>query len=81
MHIIKFVRTISACQEEYGRVEFDGKKIHFEGLTDIFQKYLEKGILGPDYKTYKPSDGIKFLNKLKRHLDRDVLMAVNVVEE
>jgi hypothetical protein len=80
MHNIKFVRTIGACQEEYGRIRFDEEKIHFEGLTYVFRKYLEKGIPGPDNKIYKPTDGIQFLNNLKRHLSRDVLMTAEVVE-
>jgi hypothetical protein len=80
MRIVKFIRTIGACQEEYGRVRFDGEKIQFDGLTCIFQKYLEKGIMGSDNKTYMPADEILFLNNLKHHLARDSLMAAEVVE-
>ena len=60
MQVVKFVRTIGACQEEYGQIRFDGEKIRFDGLTCVFQKYLEKGITGPDNRTYRPVDGIQF---------------------
>ena len=80
MHIVKFVRTIGACQEEYGRVGFDGRKIYFNGLTCVFQKYLEKGITGSDNRTYKPTDGIQFLSNLKHHLTQDSLMVTDIIE-
>ena len=80
MHAVKFVRTIGACQEEYGRIRFDGEKIYFDGLTCIFQKYLEKGIMGSDNRTYMPADGIRFLSNLKHHLAQDSLMVTDVVE-
>ncbi|MGD0077019.1 MAG: hypothetical protein ABSB91_00170 [Sedimentisphaerales bacterium] len=80
MHIVKFVRTTGSCQEEYGQIRFDGEKICFDGLTCIFQKYLEKGVTGSDNRTYKPADGIQFLINLKHHLAQDALMAADVVE-
>ena len=80
MRIVRFVRTIGACQEEYGRIRFDGEKIYFDGLTCVFQKYLEKGILGSDNRTYMPVDGIRFLSNLKHHFAQDSLMATDVVE-
>jgi hypothetical protein len=80
MHIIKLVRTIGACQEEYGQIRFEGEKVYFDGLTSVFQKYLEKGILGPDNRTYKPTDGIMFLSNLKYHFSRDALMATDIFE-
>lgn len=80
MHIVKLVRTIGACQEVYGQVRFEGEKIYFEGLTCVFQKYLEKGIMGPDDRTYMPMDGIKFLSNLKHHLAQDSLMATDIIE-
>jgi hypothetical protein len=77
---VTLVRTIGACREKYGLVSFDGEKICFDGLTCVFQKYLEKGITGPDNRTYKPVDGLQFLRNLKHHLTQDALMAVIVVE-
>lgn len=80
MHVVKFIRTIGACQEEYGRISFDGDKIYFSGLTSIFQKHLERGITGSDNKIYMPADGIRFLNNIKHHFAQDVLMTADVVE-
>lgn len=80
MQVVKFVRTIGACQEEYGQIRFDGEKIRFDGLTCVFQKYLEKGITGPDNRTYRPVDGIQFLSNLKYHLTQDALMVAEMVE-
>lgn len=80
MRIVKFVRTIGACKEEYGRIKFDGQKICFKGLTCVFQKYLEKGITGTDNKKYKPADGIRFLSSIKHHFAHDTLMAAEVIE-
>ncbi len=80
MRIVTIVRTVGACREEYGRIRFEGEKICFDGLSSVFQRYLEKGITGPDNRTYKPADGIQFLSNLKHHLTRDSLMAADVIE-
>ena len=65
MMTIKLFRTTGFFQEEYGRVVYDGQNVSYEGLSDVFIKYLEYGLYGPDGKKYKPSDGLNFLQTLK----------------
>lgn len=67
MVFVRLLRTIDCIEEEYGRVCFDGQRVHYDGLSDVFVKYLERGVNGSDHKCYRPEHGILFLQNIKNH--------------
>ena len=80
MHVVTLTRNLTALPEVYGRVSYDGHKIEYDGLTCIFRKHLERGIVGQFDRLYMPSDGVDFLRNLKYYLTDDVLRASDVIE-
>ena len=62
---ISIFKTKSTLPEFYGRVFFDGKRMRCNGVTCIFKKYIEKGIVGTDNKKVFHKDGPFFINNLK----------------
>jgi hypothetical protein len=78
MLTVKFLRKIGVLEEEYGKIRFDGKKIHYDGLSSIFIKYLERGIKGADHKYYRPEHGIQFLQNLKNQFLDDTLVVTDI---
>jgi len=63
--VITLLRPTKLFSEEYGKVIFDGQNVTFEGLSDIFIKFLNYGLSGTDGKKYKPTDGLNFMLTLK----------------
>ncbi len=61
-------------------MSFDGHQVHYEGLTQIFRRHLERGIVGPHNRVYVPSDGMDFLRSLKCHFANDARRASDIVE-
>ena len=80
MHVVTLTRSRTVLREVYGQVSFDGRQVQYEGLTDVFRRYLERGIAGPCNRVYLPSDGVDFLHSLKYHFNDDLLQASDVVE-
>ena len=80
MHVVTLTRNRTALPEIYGRVSFDGHHIKYDGLTCIFRKHLERGIVGPSDHLYVPADGMDFLRNLKYCFADDVLRASDIVE-
>jgi hypothetical protein len=80
MHVVTLTRSRTVLPEVYGRVVFDGTHVQYDGLTHVFRRYLERGILGPHNRVYVPADGMDFLRNLKHHFADGVLRASAVVE-
>jgi hypothetical protein len=80
MHVVTLTRSLTVLPEIYGRVSFDGNQIEYDGLTPIFCKHLQRGIVGQHNRVYVPSDGMDFLRNLKYHFADDMLRASDVVE-
>jgi hypothetical protein len=80
MHVVTLTRNLEALEEIYGRVSFDGTRIRYDGLTCIFCRRLERGIVGQQNRLYKPADGMDFLRSLKHEFADDVLRASDIVE-
>jgi hypothetical protein len=80
MYVVKLIRRLAAHQETYGRVLYDGKTVQYDGLTDVFRKHLERGIVGQHEHRYLPSDGMAFLSNLKYHFADDALRASDVTD-
>ncbi|MBN1974632.1 MAG: hypothetical protein JW787_13415 [Sedimentisphaerales bacterium] len=70
---ITIFKTKTALPELYGRVSINNNKIKADGVTCVFQKYLESGITGKDHKKVVPQDGDIFLSSLKTYLTNEGL--------
>jgi hypothetical protein len=68
MLTVNLLRKIGVLTEEYGRISFDGQRCHYIGLSCVFVKYLEHGVLGADGQCYKPEHGLQFLQSLQTHI-------------
>jgi hypothetical protein len=73
MVTIALVRKRNVLEEEYGRVLFDGKDIHLKGLSCVFVRYLERGLVDTDGMRYAPRDGAAFIRVLRREFSNDIL--------
>ncbi len=80
MHVVTLTRSRTALPEIYGRVSFDGNRVRFYGLTCVFCRHLERGIVGQHNRVYVPADGMDFLRNLQYHFADDTLRASDVVE-
>lgn len=69
MLIVRFLRQGSCGTEEYGKVLFDGQAVLFDGLSDVFVKFLQKGIRDRFGTLYTPADGATFMSHLKDVFD------------
>ena len=78
MLAVKFIRTVGALQEEYGRVCFDGSRFYYDGLTYFFIKDLERGVRGDDHECYRPEHGILFLQNLKNKFVDGTLIVTDI---
>jgi hypothetical protein len=76
---VKLLRTIGALEEEYSRIRFDGKRLHYDGISCIFIKYLERGIMGADQRRYRPEHGLQFLQNLKSHFKDGTLQVSDIL--
>ena len=81
MHVVTLTKGLTALPEIYGRVSFDGNQVSYDGLTSIFCRYLERGIVGQHNRVYMPSDGMDFLRNLKYYFADDILRAGDVSEQ
>ncbi len=68
---IAIFKTKTTLPELYGRVFINNNQVKFEGVTSVFQKFIEKGIVGKDNKKVVPQDGDIFLNTLKTYLKKE----------
>ena len=80
MVAVKLFRKVGVFEEEYGRVLFDGKELSYDGLSSFFVKQLQKGVIGPDRKCYRPEDGLEFLKNLKYRFSNNPLYASDVFQ-
>lgn len=80
MHVVTLTRSRTVLPEIYGRVSFDGNRVRYDGLTCVFCRHLERGIVGEHNRVYMPSDGMDFLRNLKYQFADDTLRASDVVE-
>ena len=80
MHVVTLTRSRTVLPEVYGRVSFDGNQVQYDGLTGVFCRHLERGIVGQDNRVYMPADGMDFLRNLKYQFADDLLRASDVVE-
>ena len=78
MVTIALVRRKNVLEEEYGRVLFDGKNIQTSGLSCVFVRYLERGLVDTHGMRYNPRDGAAFMRALRREFSSDALMAREV---
>jgi hypothetical protein len=78
MYVVRLVRRLGVHPETYGRVLFDGETVQYDGLSGVFRKQLERGIVGQHKRRYMPSDGMDFLRNLRFHFADDVLRASDV---
>lgn len=78
MVTIALIRKKNVLEEEYGRVLFDGKNVQLKGLSCVFKKYLENGLIGADGMRYTPLDGSAFIYTLKREFSNNILMARDI---
>lgn len=81
MVAVRLLRTVGVIEEEYGRIRFDGQRIYYDGLSSIFVKYLERGVMGADAQHYRPEHGIQFLENLKNLFSDGTLQVTDVVWE
>jgi hypothetical protein len=79
MLMVRFIRQGSCGTEEYGKVFFDGRAVSYNGLSDIFIKYLQNGVRDRSGRLYKPADGANFMSHLKDSLS-DGLTVTDAVE-
>lgn len=67
MVAVRLFRKVGALEEEYGWISFDGKQLYYNGLSSIFFKYLERGVIGADRQCLRPEHGILFLKGVENH--------------
>ena len=75
---IAIFKTKTTLPELYGRVFIDNNKIKVEGVTSVFQKFIEKGIISKDNKKVIPNDGVIFLNTLKSYLIKEGMSFIDL---
>jgi hypothetical protein len=80
MHVVTLTRGRMALPEIYGRVLFGGDRVRYDGLTHVFCRYLERGIVGQHDRVCVPTDGMDFSRSLKHHFADDVLEASDIIE-
>jgi len=68
---IAIFKTNTTIPELYGRVFINNNQVKFDGVTSVFQKFIEKGIIGKDNKKVVPQDGDIFLSTLKKYLKKE----------
>ena len=68
---ITIFKTKTALPEFYGRISIDNNHIKADGVTCIFKKFLERGIIDKDKKKVAPKDGDIFLDSLKAYLKKE----------
>lgn len=62
---VQFLKTVKDGQESVGTVSLNNGKITISGLSADLVQHLKNGIIGQYGKTYKISDGKKFLDNLR----------------
>lgn len=67
MYAVQLMRQRDERIEEYGRVLLEGQTITFEGLSAVFQAYLQRGIQDDQQRLVTPGEGMAFLKNLKYH--------------
>ena len=80
MYTVHLLRKIGALEQTYGSVVFDGNMVTYRGLTSVFEKQLDMGIIAQNGRRYTPSDGIEFLRNLRTAYRDPSLRATNVTE-
>ena len=80
MYTVKLMRRRDQREEEYGRVILEDNHIKYQGLTQVFQAYLQRGIRNHQNVTLTPRDGLSFLENLKYHYFGAALYATDITE-
>lgn len=68
---IAIFKRKTTLPELYGKVFLDDNHLKVEGVTSVFKKFIEGGIVGIDNKKVVPQDGDIFLNTLKSYLKKE----------
>ena len=68
---ITIFKTKTALPEFYGRVYINNNQIEVDGVTCVFKKYLELGIVDENNKKVFPQDESIFLDRLKSYLKKE----------
>lgn len=80
MYAVTLLRRRNNKDEEYGRIVLKGDRVEFQGLSSVFQAYLQQGIVDGQQVTRTPRDGIAFLKNLKHHRFDHGLRATDMQE-
>ena len=81
MYAVNFLRKTGALEQIYGSVIFDGQLIMYSGLTSVFEKYLNKGIIAQNGRRYTPADGLAFLESLHLAFADQSLRATDIIDQ
>lgn len=68
---ITIFKTKTALPELYGRVFIDKNQVKVDGVTCVFKKFIERGIINKDRKKVIPQDGDEFMDSLKTYLKNE----------
>jgi hypothetical protein len=71
---ITIFKRKTALPELYGRVTIDNNQIKVDGVTCVFKKFLERGIIDKGNKKVIPQDGDVFMDSLKSYLKNEGMM-------
>jgi hypothetical protein len=80
MIVLELTRKMAVGDEIYGRISYDGTNCVYSGLSSVFTKYLDHGIMGSNHKLYKPSDGEAFLEILKYQFNGSEVTISEIIE-
>jgi hypothetical protein len=80
MYAVKLLRRRNEKDEEYGRILLEGGTVKFQGLSSVFESYLQRGIVGIENRKFTPRDGLTFLQNLKYHSFDTCLRASDIEE-
>ena len=75
---IAIFKTKTTLPELYGKVFINNNQVIVEGVTSVFQKFIERGFIGKDNKKVIPNDGIIFLDSLKSYLREEGMNCVDL---
>ena len=68
---ITIFKTKTVLQEFYSRVFTDNNHLKIDGVTCVFKKFMELGIIDKDNKKVIPQDGDVFMDSFKSYLKNE----------
>ena len=80
MVTLTLIRKANVLTEEYGKVSYDGSEVHFEGLSCVFIKYLQRGIKTDRQTVVKPEDGKEFMDTFRDLLANGAMAPITIKE-